>query len=161
MNRTDISAFVKSERFVHVLTGIGFLVIALFVFEAGVAVGFHKAGFARDWEEHYRDNFGAPAMYGMPSRGLPDPHGAAGTIVNVSLPTFAVTAPGRTEEVVRVNGDTIIRDGERTVSADDLAPGKYVIVIGMPGEAGAVDARLVRILPAPGTATSSPAATQQ
>jgi hypothetical protein len=156
MNRTDIPAFVKSERFVHVLTGIGFLIIALFVFEAGVAVGFHKAGFTRSWEEHYGDNFGAPVMYGMPARGLPDPHGASGTVMNVSLPTFGVAGPGRSEQIVEVGRGTIIRDGANTVDTSDIAPGKYVIVIGTPGERGEVDARLVRVLPAP-DATSSPA----
>lgn len=157
MNHAKLSAFLKSERFVHLLTAIGFVIIAIFIFEAGVAVGFHKAGFARAWEEHYRTNFGAPSAYGIPSRTLPDPHGAVGTVVSVTPPTFAVTAPGRAEEIVRIGDDTLIRDGAATVSADDIAPGKYVIVIGMPGDEGVIDARLVRVLPPPASATTTPA----
>ena len=97
-------------------------------------------------------------MYGvMPGKGLPDPHGAAGIVVSAMLPTFTVTAPGRAEEVVRVGDDTIIRDGALTVTADDIVPGKYVVVIGMPGDEGAIDARFVRVLPPPPTATSTSA----
>jgi hypothetical protein len=81
-------------------------------------------------------------------------------VVSVTLPTFTVTAPGRAEEVVRIGDDTIIRDGAQAVNAGDIAAGKYVVVIGMPGDEGAIDARLVRVLPPPPTAAGIPASAQ-
>ncbi len=153
MNHADIKTFVNSHTFVKVLAVLGTLIIALFIFEAGVVVGFHKASFASHWQENYAHNFGGPG--GFFNTQVPNPHGTAGKIVSLSLPTFVVAGPDENERTVELDDDTIIRDGAATVDSNDLTVGKFVVIIGTPNDNGIVDARLVRIMPAPGTSTTA------
>jgi len=156
MNRTDISAYLKSDRFIRVLAAIGFVIIALVIFDAGVAVGFHKASFAHDWEENYTRNFGAPGSFGLPARGIPNPHGAAGTIVSVDLPTFVIAGPNENEKIIRIDDDTIIRNNAGMMDADDIEAGTFATVIGAPQSGtGEITARLIRIMPEPASTTPS------
>jgi len=154
MNHTDIASFMKSNTFVKALAAIGILIVAVFIFEAGVVVGFHKASFAYHWEKNYEHNFGSSGGPLMPGRNAPNPHGTEGKIVDVSLPTFVVAGQNENERTIMIGDDTIIRDGAATVSTDDLAVGKYVVVIGAPGDDGVVDAGFVRIMPAAATSSN-------
>jgi hypothetical protein len=147
MDTKELAALAKSHRFVTVLTLIGFLIIAIVIFEAGVAVGFRKASFAAHWEANYRQNFGSPRRMVVLPGMLPSPSGAFGSIESVSLPTFVVVSAGEPEKVVRVGDDTLIRAASGDGSTTDLAPGKTVTVVGRPGDDGTVDAFFIRILP--------------
>lgn len=158
MNHTDIQAFVRSHTFVKILAILGALIIALFIFEAGIVVGFHKASFAYHWQENYERNFGPTGGAFMPGRGAPNPHGTTGKIVSVSLPTFVVAGSGENERTVQIMDNTIIRDGGAVVTSSDVTSGKYVTVLGAPDDEGVVEAGFIRIMPQPSatsTATSS------
>lgn len=135
------------------MMGVGFLLIAGIIFEAGVLVGLHKGGFSGQVGDNYERTFGPRS--GEPGMGLPNPHGAFGKIVTVTLPTFTVENDGMPEEIVRVASDTIVRNGRDTVDASKLTVGSYVIVLGAPSNAGDVDAKLIRIVPPPPDAVGS------
>lgn len=149
MNHKDIIAFMNSPRFVPILVGIGCIIIAVFIFEAGIAVGFHKAEYVGHWEENYNRNFGPSMMYGMPGGGIPNPHGANGRIVNITLPTFVIDGGNGPERVVETSEDTLVRNGNTALTPNDLTVGEYVVVLGTPADNGDVDASLIRILPPP------------
>lgn len=155
MNHTDIVSFMKSNTLVKVLAALGVLIVAMFIFEAGIVVGFHKASFAYHWEENYEHNFGSSGGPLMPGRTAPNPHGTEGKIVSISLPTFVVAGQNENERTIMVDDDTIIRDGAKSVGTDDLSVGKYVVVIGAPGDDGVVAAGFVRVMPPAATSTNS------
>lgn len=160
MNRTDLHTFVNSRAFVWLLSGIGFLIILIAVFQAGVFVGFHRASFANDWQENYERNFGpAPGPFRINGAYAPNPHGAIGQIVRVSLPSIIVADPDndgdQNERSVTIATSTIIREGMQSVDADSLSVGQYAVVIGEPDASGTVNATFIRIMP-----PASPEATQ-
>lgn len=129
------------------VTIIGFLFIAVAIFAAGMAVGFHKAAFDRTWRDSYEHNFGS--FPGSPfSRRLPNPHGASGQIVSVSLPTFTIVGPSEDEKVVKLSSMTIIRRGATTATSTDLVAGENAIVLGHPDTDGSIDAVFIRLSPA-------------
>lgn len=152
---------MNSPRFVPILVGIGCLVIAVFIFEAGVAVGFHKAEYAGHWEENYDRNFGPSMMLGMPGTGVPNPHGANGRIIDLTLPTFVIAGGSGPERIIVTNDDTIVRDGNKSLAPSDLSIGQYVVVLGSPTDDGTVDATLIRVLPPPGAAPNSSSTSQK
>jgi len=156
MNHQDIASFMKSNTLVKVLAGLGVLIIAVFIFEAGMVVGFHKAAFTYHWQENYEHNFGPSGMGLMPGAGAPNPHGTEGKIVSVSLPTFVVAGPNENERTIFVDDDTIIRDGAATVNTSDLAVGKFVIVLGAPDDTGVVKASFIRVMPPAAATTTAP-----
>ncbi|HVW71979.1 MAG TPA: hypothetical protein VHB93_02385 [Candidatus Paceibacterota bacterium] len=161
MDHKDISAFINSPRFVPVLVGIGCVVIAVFIFEAGIAVGFHKAEYAGHWEENYDRNFGSVMHFGVPDGGVPNPHGANGRIVDITLPTFVIDGGSGPERVVETDDDTVVRNGNTALTPDDLSIGEYVVVLGTPTDNGDVDASLIRILPPPPGAPRASSTTGQ
>ena len=150
MDSKDLRVFAKSHKFITLLTGVGFLVIALVVFEAGVFVGFHKASFAYGWEENYGRNFGDPhGSFGMPGAGLPNEHGADGKIVSVGPTSFIVMSGNEVEKTVTFASSTVIRIGRDATTSAALTHGSYVVVIGDPDASGTVAAELVRVFPPP------------
>lgn len=148
MNRTDAETFLKSHAFVGILAAVGFLIIAVAVFEAGVFVGFHKASFAYHWEENYERNFGpAPGPFHLGDGSAPNPHGVMGRIVSVALPSIVVAGPDENERTVAVGTTTIIREGNRSVGQEAIAVGQDAVVIGEPDEKGVVEATFIRLMP--------------
>lgn len=159
MDHKDIAAFMNSPRFVPILVGIGCVIIAVFIFEAGVAVGFHKAAYTGHWEENYDRNFGTAVFMGVPGAGMPNPHGANGRIIDLALPTFVIAGGSGPERIIVTNDDTIVRDGNKSLAPTDLSIGEYVVVLGSPTDDGTVDATLIRILPPPPSPASASAST--
>jgi hypothetical protein len=150
MDVKELRAFAKTHKFVAFMTGVGFLVIAIVIFEAGVFVGFHKAAFAYGWEQNYGRNFGDPrGALGFPDRALPIGHGADGRVISVSKGSFVVVGGDEAEKTIRVSSSTIIRAASGATTSAALANGSYVVVIGEPDASGTVSAQLVRILPPP------------
>jgi hypothetical protein len=150
MDIKELRAFAKTHKSVAFMTGVGFLIIAIVIFEAGVFVGFHKASFAYGWEQNYGRNFGDPrGQFGFPDRALPIGHGADGRVISVSKGSFVVAGGDEAEKTIRVSSSTIIRAASGATTSAALANGSYVVVIGEPDASGTVSAQLVRILPAP------------
>jgi hypothetical protein len=130
---------------------------ALFgAFRAGISVGYHKADFASRAGEGFYRVFGEDgprfkAIGGMPELpffgdAAPGGHGAVGRVVTVSLPTFVVASPDNVERVVRISSTTEIRRARAAVAASSIESGERVIVLGVPGDDGHVEALLIRIL---------------
>ncbi len=141
----DIS---ESKALKAVIYGFGILVAIFIVFQAGIVVGFHKASFGHDWDTNYTRNFG-PLNPGMMSDNFPNAHGAFGKIIKVQLPTIIVADRDNTEKVVLITDDTVVRKVRANGSSTDLVPDTVVVVIGTPNAQGQIEAKLIRILPAP------------
>jgi hypothetical protein len=158
MNRSTVTTFIKSESFPKVLTGIGIALGVIVIFEAGVAVGRHEGVFSSRWGQNYERNFGGSSM-NMDGHG-PMANGALGKVLQVSSSTILIADQNNQEQRVVLTDDTIIRDHETTVASTSIAVGTFVIVLGEPNMNGEIEAKLIRVIPAPPALSSSTPNTQ-
>lgn len=149
MNYKD---FVQSKAFRNAVVIVGMVVVALFIFQAGVFVGYHKAAFSYREGANYYEAFGEghTMMFGnIPAGNFSEDNGTVGKIITVSLPTFIVADNGGVEKTVNITDDTLVRSGRNTVSSSKLRIGDYVAVLGSPNGNAQIQATFIRLLPAP------------
>lgn len=153
-----IKKIIGSKTLTHVIYVLGVLVVAALIFHAGSVVGFRKAEFGHAWEEHYEENFGTmgrmnpmggPADFGMMS-DFPNAHGAAGKIIKVEPSDVIVEDRDGTEKVILFDDDTDLREGRDSISTTDLKVDDFAVVIGSPNDQGQIEAKMIRVMPAPG-----------
>lgn len=134
-------------------------IIILASFQAGVFVGYHKAAFSYSMGDRYYKAFDRDDRRGGPNpfsdKDLPGGGGAVGTILKVNLPTLVVSTPDNVEKIIKITDDTIIRQFRNTASTSDLSVGKNIVVIGSPNAQAEIEAKLIRLLPPPPSASSS------
>ncbi len=90
--------------------------------------------------------------------GMPGGHGAVGKIVKVSLPSIVIEGPDNIEKEVIINESTLIRSSGPDATSTDLKMDDFVTILGTPNEDGQIQAKLIRVLPAPalfGTSTAN------
>lgn len=157
MNKEKIKKVLSSKVFKIIVYVLGSLVVASIIFKVGMFVGFKKATFGRDWGMNYEMNFGRPEM-GPKMRGgrfdefgnLPISHGAIGKIIKISLPSIVVLDnKDNTEKVVLLDDSTEIRKVRESVKIGELKIDDNVVIIGIPNSFGQIEAKLLRIIPAP------------
>ena len=126
-------------------------IIALLIFQAGMTVGFMRASYDRDWNNHYLENFGPgirnPISRMSESNRAPNDHGAFGKIISISLPTVTILGPDSIEKTIVINQGTVIRDMHNPVQPTELVPNMSMVVIGTPNNQGQIEATFIRILP--------------
>ncbi len=144
---------LESKLFIGIVYGAGIMLVVIIIFAAGVGVGFHKATFGRNWNEHYNENFGMGRMMGMNKNGmmdtLPNSHGSIGKIIKLELPTILVEDKGNIEKSIAITSGTQIQKGQDTITSADLEVDDFVVVIGSPDDKGVIDAKLIRVIPSP------------
>lgn len=146
----DIKKTFESRWFMRALMGLGVLLIALIVFQAGVYVGVRKAGMSFRMGDSYYRVVGQGPLPGDPfGEELSEAGGAAGRIVSVTLPTFLVASPDGDERFVVVTDRTMIRFMRDATSSSAITPDRSVIVIGAPDDKGRIQASFIRLLPPP------------
>jgi len=152
----NTNEFFKSSKFKALLCTIALFLGAVIIFEAGVAVGYHRAAFAYQWNENYfRDSHDPRSFFAVFSRDAddPNPHGAIGQVVSVNLPEFMVKGPDSPEQIVVTGPGTAFRLFHGDGTSTDLKAGQQVIVIGSPNDQGDIQASFVRIMPPLPTST--------
>lgn len=136
-----------------VLIGLVSLALALFVFQAGIFVGYHKALFSYRGENRYFAAIEGQGGRGGMMMGFSDEfspnHGAIGQIISVSLPSFVVAGPNNAEKTVVIDGRTTIRRFRDIATSTDIRADDFAVVLGEPDQSGAIQARFVRLMPAP------------
>ncbi len=156
----DIKKVFESKTSFRILCVIGIVLVALLIFAAGVTVGFHKADFGRAWEENYDQNFGMGHRADAGPVGqtgimdyFPTAHGATGKIIKIELPNIIVQDKDNTEKTVSIGSDTTIQEGRTTAVATDLKVDDFVVSIGTPDNNGVIEAKFIRVIPAPESLT--------
>lgn len=150
--------FFQSKKWTAILAIIFILVLALLIFEAGVAVGVHKAGFAGRMGRDYFSVFGrGNTPFGnIDQDDFPASHGVVGTIIKVNPPYAFIQGPDNTERTIHLDASTTILRYRTTIGPGDLIDGESIIVIGSPSASSSnIEARFVRVLPPPPTYGSS------
>ena len=135
------------------------LLVLILVFWAGMAVGYREADFSNRWDRHYVEVFGGKSspFFNMrvPAVGTSVlSNGAAGRVIAVNLPSFAIQDPNHTEKVILLNSSTTIRYLRDLGTTTNLGVGNFVVVLGSPDAQGRIVASYVRIMP-PTDATST------
>jgi hypothetical protein len=152
--------FLDSKGIHAVLWILGVLVILMLVFGAGVAVGYRSGLFSSRFGENYYHNFFGDESGGMMGGGIiggPAPmpinqHGTIGTVISVESSTIASKDPSGNEQSVVIDGNTVIRSMDKTISVAAIQDGDHIAVIGEPNDTGQILARFIRVF----DASSSP-----
>ncbi len=160
----NVREYIESKTFKKVLIGIVIVVIALFIFQAGVFIGYRKASFSFGWGERYFETFGGPGGRVFPGgsfrQGMfTDAYGATGEIIKIQLPVFIVLGNDGIEKEIVVTDDTVIHRFREKVDTSALTRGDLVVVIGEPNAQSQIESRLVRIMPSPDGVFKSSAST--
>ena len=147
MNLTKASGIARSKTFQGVILGLGIVIAALFIFQAGIFIGYRKASFSYRWGENYHRNFGGPRggfLRGRFPNDFVNPHGTFGQIIKIELPV--ITIQGReAEKTIIANNTTIIRKFSDELKPSDLKVNDAVVVVGDPNEEGQIKAKLIRV----------------
>jgi hypothetical protein len=153
---TKIRDFMHTTKFTKILIGVGCLIIALIIFQAGMAVGLRKASFSYGMGNvYFRQTFGEPKggprmmIGGFFGEDFASGHGAAGRIIKINLPNVVVLGPDNIEKTVTIKDDTQIVRFREKITAADLKTDDNIVVIGVPNSSSQVEAKLVRVMPEP------------
>lgn len=148
----DFNKFFQSKKFKIILITIGALVVLLFVFKAGVFVGYKKAHFSYKWGENYQRNFAGPrgGFFGNFGRGFGDrdytnAHGTFGSIIKIDGSTLIVKGSDNVEKTILVSDKTTITSRRETIKTSDLKVDDRIVIIGSPNEQGQIEAKLIRV----------------
>ncbi len=152
----DFNKLFQSKNFKISLGCLGGLIVLLLAFQAGIMVGFKKADFSYRWGENYHQNFAGPRggffdgmMRDFSDRDFIGAHGVFGQIMKIDGSTLVIKGQDNVEKIVLVKEDTVIERFRETVKLSDLKIDDYITIIGEPNEAGQIEAKLIRIIPAP------------
>jgi predicted hydrocarbon binding protein len=148
----DIKKFFESKISERILIAIGIVIVVVLIFSAGIAVGFHKASFGRDWGENYEHNFGIRENrhgfpFGLDQDNFPNSNGAIGKIINIQLPTIIVQGKDNIEKVVLIKDDTRIQEMMTIIKPTDLKINDNIVTIGIPNSQGQIEAKFIRVMP--------------
>jgi hypothetical protein len=159
MNTLSLKKYFESSLFRKVLYAIGIIIVALFIFQVGIFVGYRKAHFAYRFGDNYYRTFGNPRHMidrRIDSKSFFDAHGATGKIIDITLPTLVIESPDNVEKIIVIKNDTVIRRFRDSVLAHDLQEGDFIVVFGSPNDQSQIEARLIRIMPSsPQTETTN------
>ncbi len=160
MKRETIVEFFRSKIFAGIIIGICIMLVAIFVFEVGVSVGYHEAIFSNRWNQNYSQNFSGLNSFGFSDPHTPNPDGTLGKIVSITTDssgstTLIMMSKQKLEEKILITSNTILRDNLKTISVSDLSAGAYAVVIGTPDTKGEIVASLLRLVPSPTALTAS------
>lgn len=143
--------FMKSQKFKIAAISVGSVILALFIFAAGVTVGIHKARFsekfARNYERNFAPTIGGPMgfMRDIEGREFRNAHGIAGKVISVSENNIIIKDIDDKESTVSVSDKTIIKRGRDSIKITDVKNDDRIVVMGRPGDNGTVEADLIRV----------------
>jgi hypothetical protein len=153
-NEKNKDKFYKTKSFQIFLFVIGGLLAILLIFNIGMNIGFRKAEFSYEWGDNYYKNFAGPSGGFINDFGHDDfiqAHGVFGQIIKIDGLNLIINSNEKTEKIILINNDTIIRRFRDSLKSADLKVNDFLVVIGQPNEAGQIEAKLIRLMPPPPT----------
>lgn len=156
-------SFFSWLRNAKVLSGFlfGILAVALLLgaFGLGVKVGYRKAHFSFQWADNYHRNFGGPKQgwfRQFDDREFMDASGMMGQVLRAEGNILIVKGRDEAEKIILITDKTMLKRGRETLKITDLRVNDFVVVIGEPNDQGQIEAKLVRLMPAPPSAPKPP-----
>ena len=149
----QIKTVFKNKKIKWTVCILGGVFIALLIFQTGMFVGFSKASFSyRTGEQYFRQmngDFGGPM--GIQRGDFSNSHGTIVKIVSIKLPLIVVSDKDGTEKSVLISTSTSIKQFRNDIASGDLKVNDFIAVIGDPNNKSQVEAKLIRIMPDPGS----------
>jgi len=148
----QIKEVLKESKVKNLIFVLGCILAGLIIFQAGMFVGFKKAGFSfRTGEEYFRQMNGRPndQFMGINRGDFENSHGAMGKIISIKLPFIVVSEPQGSEKTIVISTSTDIKKFKGSIKSTDLKVNDFVVVIGSPTDNAEVEAKLIRIMPDP------------
>jgi hypothetical protein len=143
--------FLQSKKITAIVAIVFILCAVLIIFEAGVAVGVHKASFADRIGGAYYKVFGPAGgpLGGFDQDDFPASHGVFGTIIKIAPPYAFIQGPDNTERTIRLGSSTTILKYRTSIGPNDLVDGDSIVVIGSPSASSSnINADFIRVIPA-------------
>lgn len=152
-NQNQNKKSVQSKILKWTIVGLAVFTAAILIFGAGMIVGGAKARFSYRWAENYHRNFAGPKIGFMKNwqRPIAAPEefigsrGAFGEIVQINESGFVIKGKNNAEKLVIMGEKTVIQDGRKEISKNDLETGDFAVIIGQPNKNGQIEAKLIRI----------------
>ncbi len=144
--------FFQSKTLRTIIYVVGAMLLLLVVFKAGEMVESQRADFAYRWSQNYYPNFvGEPySRMGFGGNDFMTAHGVFGPIISIDAPSLVVQdANSNVEKDVITSTRTSIVEFNSSIPFSNLGVNEQVIVIGSPDSSGQIQARLIRVIPAP------------
>jgi hypothetical protein len=152
----DLNKFLQSKNFKILLAAIAGVIIVLLIFKVGMFVGFKKAEFSYKWGEKYHQNFAGPKGgffndFGrdLMGRDFIGAHGIFGQIMKIEGSEITIKGKDNVEKIVVIKDNTLIERFRETIKLNDLKTNDYIVVIGEPNDKGQLEAKFIRVMPAP------------
>lgn len=153
----DLKHLVQSKNYKIIVISLASLAVIFLTFTAGMSIGFHKAKFSYQWGENYHKNFTGPrggmfrGMLGdFGGKDFIDAHGASGQILKIDGSELVIKGQDGVEKIIVVKEDIAVLHLRETVKPSELKVDDYITVIGSPTSDGKIEAKFIRVLPAPG-----------
>lgn len=125
------------------------LVVLIFVFIAGVFVGHEKTRFSQRWgENYYRNIMGPGGFVDFDRRGF-NARSGLGQIIKIDGATLIIRDQTNLEKTILVTDKTVIVKNNQNIKITDLKVDDKIVIIGRPNNQGQVEAKLIRVMPAP------------
>ena len=74
-----------------------------------------------------------------------DAHGTVGKVVKIDGDTIVMQGQDNVEKTVIVSAGTLIRMNEKTLGVSDLKPDERIVVLGNPNPQGQIEAKFIRV----------------
>ena len=153
----DNKNFFQSKNFRKILYGIGAAIAVLIIFQAGMFVGYRKAGFSYGWGDNYYRTFGerkehmrgGHMMSFFRGGDFTNSGGAVGKIAKISLPLLVVESKDGIEKAILLTDDSVIKRFRETMKPTDIKVGDFAVIIGSPNSLAQIEAKIIRIMPNP------------
>ena len=78
-------------------------------------------------------------------QGLRNGHGLSGAIISVANNQIVIKDRDGQENTISVSDKTLIKQGQNTISINDLKNDEQIVVMGQPGGNGTINADLIRV----------------
>lgn len=149
----EIDKFLTSKLFKGIMIGLSAFIILLIGFGLGMAVGIKKSEFSYRWHEN-RLMTDFPGRSGgifnqLNGQGPIGSHGTIGQISKIEGAVITIKDRSNIEKPVLTDDKTIIEISGKVAKMSDLKIGDMAVAIGDPDDNGQIQAKLIRIMPAP------------
>lgn len=151
---------MNSKIMTRIMLTIAIIAGIIIVFYIGVQFGYKKAEFIEHMSDGYYRAFGPNnphegGAFGYFFDDQTSTHGVAGKIITTSNNKIIIEDNDGTEKTVLVSTSTLIKEGRKTITTDDIKVDDFAISIGDPNDQGQIVAKIIRLVPPPPEATST------
>ena len=156
MNKEEVKSLLESKKTERLMTVILIIACVIIVFHTGEEFGYKKEQLMDNVSNGYYKTLGPGDVrrtgpFGYLFDDQTGTHGVSGKVISVTADKILVEDNEGIEKTVLVDSNTTIKKQRATISESDIKPDDFMIVIGSPTTDGQVDAKIIRILPPPGS----------